>query len=178
MADTAAPLGFALGAATRKLAKFYARALADGPVTSSQLALLRQLWAEDGQQLRLLGQRAQLDATSTTWLVDQMEGRDLLERRRTDADRRIVRVWLTNAGRRLHTTLEPEIARWEAAIGETLAEHHTPAEIATFRAVLFTLIATFPDGGDLWAARDALWDKRLDALKVLLEAENAKEQPN
>jgi MarR family transcriptional regulator, organic hydroperoxide resistance regulator len=165
VADTATPLGFALGAATRKLAKFYARALADGPVTPSQLALLRQLWAEDGQQLRLLGQRAQLDATSTTWLVDQMEGNGLLERRRTDA------------GRRLHTTLEPEIARWEAVIGETLAEHHTPEEIATFRAVLMTLIATFPDGDDLWAARDALWDKRLDALKRLLEAENVEGAP-
>ncbi|MGI8855591.1 MAG: MarR family winged helix-turn-helix transcriptional regulator [Thermomicrobiales bacterium] len=172
-----APLGFALGAATRKLAKFYAKALADGPVTPSQLALLRQLWAEDGQPLGLLGVRAQLDATSTTWLVDQMEERDLLERRRTDPDRRVVRVWLTDAGRRLHTTLAPEIARWEAAIGETLAERHTPAEIATFRTVLFTLIATFPDGDDLWATRSALWDKRLDALKAFVEAEAAEGTP-
>jgi len=171
VADGSPPLGFALGAATRKLAKFYARALADGPVTPSQLSLLRQLWAEDGQQLRLLGLRAQLDATSTTWLVDQMEERGLLERRRTDADRRVVRVWLTDAGKRLRTTLEPEIARWEAAIGEALAQHHTPREIATFRAVLMTLIATFPDGDDLWAARSALWDRRLDALKAFVEAE-------
>jgi DNA-binding MarR family transcriptional regulator len=170
--DTTTPLGFALGAATRKLAKFYAKALADGPVTPSQLALLRQLWAEDGQQLRLLGVRAQLDATSTTWLVDQLAGDGLLERRRTDADRRVVRVWLTDAGRRLQRTLEPEIMRWEAAIAETLAEHHTPEEIATFRAVLRTLIATFPEGDDLWAARSALWDARLDALKAFVESEN------
>ena len=172
MAESPTPLGFALGAATRKLAKFYAKALADGPVTPSQLALLRQLWAEDGQQLRLLGMRAQLDATSTTWLVDQLEGDGLLERRRTDADRRVVRVWLTDTGRRLQRTLEPEIARWEAAIAETLAEHHTREEIVTFRAVLRTLIATFPEGDDLWAARSALWDARLDALKAFVESEN------
>ncbi len=165
------PLGFALGAATRKLAKFYAKALADGPVTASQLFLLRQLWAEDGQQLRVLGVRAQLDATSTTWLVDQLEGGGLLERRRTDPDRRVVRVWLTDAGRRLQQTLEPEITRWEAAIEETLAEHHTPEEIATFRAVLTTLIVAFPEGDDLWAARAAEWDARLDALKAFVEAE-------
>ncbi|MHB8645375.1 MAG: MarR family winged helix-turn-helix transcriptional regulator [Thermomicrobiales bacterium] len=167
------PLGFALGAATRKLAKFYARALADGPVTPSQLALLRQLWAEDGQQLRLLGQRAQLDATSATWLVDQLEAGGFLERRRTDADRRVVRVWLTDAGQRLREALEPEIARWEEAIAETLAAHHSAGEITTFRAVLATIIAIFPEGDDLWAARSALWDARLDALKTFVEADEA-----
>jgi DNA-binding MarR family transcriptional regulator len=166
------PLGFALGAAARKLAKFYARALADGPVTPAQLALLRQLWIEDGQQLRLLGARAQLDATSTTWLVDQLEQAGYVERRRADSDRRIVRVWLTGAGQLLEQTLAPEIARWEAAIRETLAERHTEGEIATFRAVLATIIHTLPDGDDLWAARAARWDRRLDALKALLESES------
>jgi DNA-binding MarR family transcriptional regulator len=175
VADGVTPLGFALGAATRKLAKFYARALADGPVTPAQLALVRQLWAEDGQQLRLLGARAQLDATSATWLVDQLEGGGFVERRRTDADRRIVRVWLTEAGRRLQTTLEPEIARWEEAIAETLAAHHPAEEIAAFRAVLTTIVAAFPDGDDLWAARSALWDARLDALKAFVEADAASE---
>ncbi len=174
MADGPTPLGFALGAATRKLAKFYARALADGPVTPSQLALLRQVWIEDGQQLRLLGQRAQLDATSATWLVDQLEAGDILERRRTDTDRRIVRVWLTDAGRRLQRTLEPEIARWEEAIAETLAAHHPAEEIAAFRAVLATIIAAFPEGDDLWAARSTLWDVGLDALKTFVEADTTK----
>ena len=166
------PLGFALGAAARKLAKFYARALADGPVTPSQLALLRQLWIEDAQQLRLLGARAQLDATSTTWLVDQLEQAGYIERRRTDPDRRIVRVWLTRAGRLLEKTLVPEIDRWEAAILETLAEQHTDAEIATFQRVLATIMHTFPEGDDLWAERSARWDRRLDALREFLEAES------
>jgi len=93
------PLGFALGAAARKLAKFYVQALAGHPLTPSQLFLLRQLWFEDGLPLRDLALRAQLDATSTTWLVDQLEQAGLVERRRNDTDRRIVRVWLTEAGR-------------------------------------------------------------------------------
>ena len=59
----------------------------------SQLFLLRQLWLEDGLPLRDLGLRAQLDATSTTWLVDQLEQASLVERKRNDTDRRIVRVW-------------------------------------------------------------------------------------
>lgn len=171
MAEGSAPLGFTLGAATRKLAKFYASALADGPVTPAQLALLRQLWAEDGQPLGSLSARAQLDATSATWLVKQLEDAGFVERRRIDTDRRIVRVWLTEAGRRLRVALEPEIARWEATIAETLAQYHTPEEIATFRAVLATMIAAFPDGDDLWAAQAALWDARLEALKAFVESD-------
>ncbi len=61
------PLGFLLGAAARKAAKFYAAAMAGQPVTPSQLFLLRHLWAEDGLQPRDLALRANLDATSTTW---------------------------------------------------------------------------------------------------------------
>ena len=107
------PLGFALGAAARKLAKFYVQALAGHPLTPSQLFLLRQLWFEDGLPLRDLALRAQLDATSTTWLVDQLEQAGLVERRRNDTDRRIVRVWLTEAGRKCEAELVPELSRWK-----------------------------------------------------------------
>jgi hypothetical protein len=38
------PLGFALGAAARKLAKLYVKTLAGQRLSPSQLFLLRQLW--------------------------------------------------------------------------------------------------------------------------------------
>ena len=72
--DPAAPLAFVLSAAARKLAKFYASALRESPVTPSQLFFLRQLWREDGLPLTDLRERAQLDATSATWLADQLKG--------------------------------------------------------------------------------------------------------
>src|SRR5262249_10828924 len=138
------PLGFALGAAARKLAKFYAKALAGHPLTPSQLFLLRQLWFEDGLPLRDLGVRAQLDATSTSWLADQLEQAGLVQRRRNDPDRRIVRVWLTEAGRQALAELVPQLSRWEDGLHEELLPHHTPDEIATFRRVLATLNNTLP----------------------------------
>src|SRR5215472_4457110 len=107
------PLGFALGAAARKLAKFYTQALVGHALTPSQLFLLRQLWFEDGLPSRDLGVRAQLDATSTTWLVDQLERAGLVQRKRNDPDRRIVRVWLTEAGRQVQAELVPNLSRWE-----------------------------------------------------------------
>jgi DNA-binding MarR family transcriptional regulator len=166
-----APLGFSLGAAARKLAKFYAAALSGTPVTPSQLYFLRQLWLEDGLPLVTLRERAQLDATSATWLADQLEKAGLVERRRNDPDRRVVRVWLTGAGRALGTDLAPEIARWEEAIDALLRRHHDPGEIAAFRAVLATLIDALPEGNDLWAELSASWDRSLAALRQYLEAE-------
>jgi len=168
------PLGFALGAAARKLAKFYVQALAGHPLTPSQLFLLRQLWFEDGLPLRDLGVRAQLDATSTTWLVDQLEQASLVERRRNDADRRIVRVWLTEAGRKCEAELVPALKRWENALYQELLPHHTPEEIAAFRRVLATLINILPEGDDLWKSLSNSWESRLDRLRSLTETTDEK----
>jgi DNA-binding MarR family transcriptional regulator len=167
------PLGFALGAAARKLAKFYTNALADHSLTPSQLFLLRQLWLEDGLPLRDLGLRSQLDATSTTWLVDQLERASLVERRRNDTDRRIVRVWLTEAGRQAQAELVPALERWENLLRRGLLLHHTPDEIAAFRQVLTTLINALPEGDDLWKQLSASWDARLDLLRSLTETTDA-----
>ena len=144
------PLGFALGAAARKLAKFYTQALAGSSLTPSQLFLLRQLWFEDRLPLRELGLRAQLDATSTTWLVDQLERASLVERKRNGTDRRVVRVWLTEAGRQSLAELMPQLSRWENELYSALLPHHSADEIAAFRHVLATLISTLPEGDDLW----------------------------
>jgi DNA-binding MarR family transcriptional regulator len=165
------PLGFTLAAAARKLAKFYAAALSGGPITPSQLFFLRQLWIEDGLPLVVLRERAQLDATSASWLADQLEKAGLIERRRNDPDRRVVRIWLTNAGRSLHDDLGPRIDRWEASLRDTLAGHHTRQEIAAFEAVLRTVIENLPEGDDLWAELSAGWDTTLDSLKFYLESE-------
>lgn len=171
------PLGFALGAAARKLAKFYTKALADRKLTPSQLFFLRQLWREDGLQLRELVGRAQLDATSATWLADQLERAGLIVRRRTDPDRRAVRLWLTEAGRALRHELEPALARWEQVLEDELAVHHMPEEITTFRMVLATLITVLPEGDDLWATRAASWDAHLHALRTFVEASEEKGTP-
>jgi len=58
----------------------------------SYLELISQV-ANTGLQLRELRVRAQLDATSATWLADQLEQAGLIERKRNDPDRRAVRIW-------------------------------------------------------------------------------------
>jgi DNA-binding MarR family transcriptional regulator len=168
------PLGFALGAAARKLAKFYVQALADYALTPSQLFLLRQLWLEDGLPQRDLALRAQLDATSTTWLVDQLERARLVERKRNDSDRRIVRVWLTEAGHHAQSDLSPSLAQWEEVLHQQLLPYHTADEIAAFHRVLATLSDILPEGDDLWKQLSDSWDSKLDQLRLLTENTDTK----
>jgi MarR family transcriptional regulator, organic hydroperoxide resistance regulator len=171
------PLGFALAAAARKLTKFFAAALAERPLTPAQLVVLRRLAAVDGQAMRDLAPRAGLDPTSLNWLVDQLEKAAFVERRRDAVDRRLVRVWLTDEGRALAGELAPEVARWEETVAAELRRHHTPAELATFRAVLATIVEVLPEGEDLWAGRIAAWEETLDALRRSLEEPAPDEGP-
>jgi DNA-binding MarR family transcriptional regulator len=170
--DPEDPLGFALAAAARKLAKFYAAALAEWrPLTPAQLVVLRRLWSEDGQPMRDLAPRAGLDPTSLNWLVDQLEKAAYVERRRDAGDRRLVRVCLTDQGRALAGELGPEMAGWEETVERELRRHHTAAELATFRAVLASIVEVFPEGEDLWARRIATWDSSLEALRRSIEGD-------
>ncbi|HET8845400.1 MAG TPA: MarR family transcriptional regulator [Ktedonobacteraceae bacterium] len=171
------PLGFTLGATARKLAKLYAKALEPYPLTPSQFFLLRQLWIEDGLSLRDLGLRAQLDATSSTWLVDQLEQARLVERKRNDTDRRIVRVWLTETGRQSQAEVASVLAYCERALLQELALYHTSDELLAFRSVLVTLSTTLPEGNDLWEQLSVTWDSRLDLLRSLTESTNEKGSP-
>jgi DNA-binding MarR family transcriptional regulator len=130
--------------------------------------------ASTGLPLRDLGVRAQLDATSTTWLVDQLEQAGLVERKRNNPDRRIVRVWLTEAGQQSQAELAPQLSRWEDVLRQELLPYHTTEEIATFRSVLATLINTLPEGDDLWEQLSTSWDSKLDLLRSLTETTDEK----
>ncbi len=133
------PLGFTLGVAERKLARFYTQALADQPLTPSQFFLLHLLWFNDGKSLGDLGRRAQLDATSITWIVDQLEHAHLVERERSNTDRRIVHVWLTTVGWEILSVLVSVLDNWEDALCQELLHWHTSEEVVTFRHVLASL---------------------------------------
>jgi DNA-binding MarR family transcriptional regulator len=72
-----------------------------GPLSLVHLHVLMQL-AEDGPiPMRALADTLDVSQASATGIVDRMEQRALVERRRDDEDRRVIRVALTDAGRQL-----------------------------------------------------------------------------
>jgi DNA-binding MarR family transcriptional regulator len=86
--------------------------------------LLAALWEQDGRTPGEVAAVANVTTPAVTKLADRMADAGLLTRRRDDRDNRLVRLWLTDAGRALQAPVEAERRRLEERITADL----TPAE--------------------------------------------------
>ena len=74
-------------------------------ITASQLQVLRRLWHGDGITVSALTCDASSDGGTVTGILDRLERKELICRERSHADRRVVQIWLTDAGRDLQEPL-------------------------------------------------------------------------
>ncbi len=65
------------------------------------------LWEEDGLATSSIGERLQQVGGTLTGVLDRMEDRGLIRRERDHHDRRVWRIWLTEAGKDLYEVLPP-----------------------------------------------------------------------
>jgi len=72
------------------------------------------------------------DAGATTRLIDQMEERGLIRRRRSTTDRRVVNLEITSAGKVLAKTMTPRIVNF----WNTVLEDFSPQEFSQLIALL------------------------------------------
>jgi DNA-binding MarR family transcriptional regulator len=94
-------LCFALHAASRAMTGAYAPLLDALEVTYPQYLVLLTLWEEDGACVSRIGERLHLDSATLTPLLKRLEARELLTRRRSAEDERVVEIFLTAKGKRL-----------------------------------------------------------------------------
>ncbi|GAA3078332.1 MarR family winged helix-turn-helix transcriptional regulator [Streptosporangium carneum] len=80
---------------------------------------LAQLWREDGICQGVLAARTGVTPANITQVLRRMEGQGLVVRRRDDADARVQRIWLTDAGRALE---EPITELWRTAENAFLSD--------------------------------------------------------
>jgi DNA-binding MarR family transcriptional regulator len=77
----------------------FERALADQRIRTKHAAVLAVIDAEGPMSQRALCRRLRIDKSPMVGLVDDLERLGLAERRRSDADRRIQAIHLTDKGR-------------------------------------------------------------------------------
>ncbi len=94
-------LCFPLYACARMVVGQYTPFLKPLGITYTQYLVLLLLWAEDGQSVGVLCDRLYLDSGTLTPMLKKMEEKHLVERRRCRDDERVVRIWLTEEGRKL-----------------------------------------------------------------------------
>ncbi len=104
-------------------------------MTESQYNALRVLRGAERRGERLtqvqLAQRLIASRANTTWILDRLETRKLIERQ-THTDRRKNTVTLTAAGQKLLARIDPDFARWLDKTLGGLSE----AELVSLRSLL------------------------------------------
>jgi DNA-binding MarR family transcriptional regulator len=92
--------GMASTAVARRLQRSFKQSGIE--ITVEQWSVLYQLWKEDGLSQQELCIRTFRDKPSVTRLVDNLEKQKLVKRVASKEDRRINRVYLTEAAKKLH----------------------------------------------------------------------------
>ncbi len=98
---------FKVGAAARKIQRYYNNRLAEHGITIGQSFILLSLLERDGQNVKELAEHLGIDSSAITGLVDRLEKEDLVVRRADERDRRALRIHLTDKGTKLITSLLP-----------------------------------------------------------------------
>ena len=106
-----------------------------GPLSLVHLHVLAVLDEEGPIPMRALAESLDVSQASATGIVDRMEQRGLVERRREDTDRRVIRVASTAAGRELLAGIAAQRRGHLAAVLDELTDDELAALLLGARAV-------------------------------------------
>ena len=98
-------LGYKLKLASQLMYRDFLERLEPYGLTPFHYLVLCCLWEENGLPTSGIAERLKQLGATLTGVVDRMEQRDLVYRQRDEGDRRIVRIWLTDEGKRLRNIL-------------------------------------------------------------------------
>lgn len=129
--------GYLVRDAHRAFQRLLERRIAPYGVARGQWYFLRVLWIHDGLSQRELSTRVGMMEPTTVIALRSMEKAGLIERRRSDADRRKVRVLLTAKAKRLRNELLA-VAR---GITDDSEEGIVARDLAAFRRVISRMTA-------------------------------------
>ena len=106
-------VGFLLSRATGAMNNFVNRILKENGLANisvAYFAVLQALWANDGISISDLGEKAKLEKSTMTSLIDRMEGAGLLKREDHPTDRRSYKIFLTPRGEELEEKLDQVVS--------------------------------------------------------------------
>jgi DNA-binding MarR family transcriptional regulator len=83
-----------IGIIHRYMRRFFETQMKTYDITPPQFEVLMSLWNQDGLVLSDLGRRLSRDGPTITGIIDRMEKKKLVTRRRSTRDRRVIQVYL------------------------------------------------------------------------------------
>lgn len=120
-----------------RAARRFAERLAPLELEPRHAGMLLRLAVSEGRSQQAIGELIGLNSTRMVFLVDELEQRGLVERRRNDADRRSYALYLTDAGWAKLRQVRQVAGQHQAELGSSLS----PAERAELTSLLRRLAA-------------------------------------
>jgi DNA-binding MarR family transcriptional regulator len=103
------------------VARQFAEQLEPLGVEPRHVGMLTRLAANEGMSQQAVGELIGLNPTQMVFLVDELEDRGFVDRRRNPADRRSYGLFLTDSGRDMLAKVKAEARAHQAALGEPLS---------------------------------------------------------
>lgn len=91
-------------------------------LSMGQSYILCALLEEDGSTLTRVGQRANLESSTLTTMVDRLERDRLVERRPSSEDRRSTHLYITDRGKEIGSIIYAEAGRHDETIRQALGD--------------------------------------------------------
>jgi DNA-binding MarR family transcriptional regulator len=132
-------MGFLLSRATWAMNNFVNRMLRESglaDISVAYFAVLQGLWDKDGLNISDLGDRAHLEKSTMTSLIDRMEGAGLLRREDHPTDRRAYKICLTTRGKELKEKLDQVVSRVYTHLTRGIPEKDLQKSIEVCRGLI------------------------------------------
>lgn len=117
-------------------------------VTPPQWSALLLLLEQDGLTIGTMSQMREIDAPTATGIIKPMELNELVERRHDREDRRVVKVFLTEEGRDISSSLAPQVEQFELSITRGFSKGEQDRLLAQLQQIIANVSEPGPGLGD------------------------------
>ncbi len=128
-------IAFLIGKVRRGLRREFDSRFKQVGITPAQYDLLSRLWEKNGLLMTELSNKVYKDGPTVTGLVDRLEKKKLLLRRKDEKDRRAIRIFLTEQGKNYEKALPKLVEK----ILEKAVSRFTHAEVNSLKNSLWKI---------------------------------------
>jgi len=130
-----------IGVIHRYMRRFLESNMKKFDITPPQFEVLMTLWIEDGVVLSELGRRLSRDGPTITGIIDRMEKKKLLVRKRSLRDRRVIQVYLTP----MAWEIKENLMKMQVEAGRDIAGDFTEIDVTTLENLLRKVLSNIEE---------------------------------
>ncbi|MCP4715033.1 MAG: MarR family transcriptional regulator [Deltaproteobacteria bacterium] len=125
-----------IGKIHRCMRRFFESQMKKYDITPPQFEVLLTLWDEDGLVLSELGRRLTRDGPTITGIIDRMENKSLVKRKRSERDRRVIQVYLTSKA----WEVQDNLMKMQQEAAKDITDEISETEIDALHNMLYKIL--------------------------------------